>query len=49
MKKQALRIFTMVNFLTVFAVASVYANSEGPLQVNIPFAFTLGNKTLPAG
>ncbi len=49
MKKQALRIFTMVSFLTVFAVASAYANTEGRMKVSIPFAFTLGDKTLPAG
>src|SRR5438094_822043 len=49
MKKQTLRIFTMVSLLTVLVVASVYANSNGPMKVNIPFAFTVGDKTLPAG
>jgi len=49
MKKQALRFFVTLSLLTMLAVASVYANPHSRLQVNIPFAFTLGDKTLPAG
>src|SRR5262249_15874843 len=30
-------------------VAAVYANPVGALKANIPFAFSVGNKTLPAG
>ena len=49
MKKQALRIFTMVSLLTVLVVASVYANPYSRIRVTIPFAFAVGDKTLPAG
>ena len=49
MKKQALKIFTTVSLLTTLVVASVYANPDGRIWVNIPFAFTVGEKTLPAG
>jgi hypothetical protein len=49
MKKQTLRIFTMVSLLTVLMVASVCANADGRMRVNIPFAFTVADQTLPAG
>jgi hypothetical protein len=49
MKKQALRIFTLLSLLTVFVAASVYAYPDGRIRVKIPFAFNVGEKTLPAG
>jgi hypothetical protein len=49
MQKRALRIFTLVSLLTVLMVANIYANPYSRIQVTIPFAFTLGDKTLPAG
>jgi hypothetical protein len=47
MKKQAFGIFTMLSLLLVLGVASVSAQSSRTL--NIPFSFSVGHKTLPAG
>jgi len=47
MKKQAFGIFTMLGLLLVLGVASVSAQSKRTL--NIPFSFSVGHKTLPAG
>lgn len=49
MKKQVLKIFSMVSLAVTLAAAAVYANPAGPLKANIPFDFSVGNKTLPAG
>jgi hypothetical protein len=51
MKKQAYTIATMIMLIVVGGLSSVKAqNSNGTvLRVDIPFAFSVGNKTLPAG
>lgn len=50
MKKQVLKIFSMLSLVVTLAVAAVYASpATGPLKANIPFSFSVGNETLPAG
>jgi len=49
MKKQVLKIFSMLCLAVTLAVAAVYANPARPLKANIPFDFSVGDKTLPAG
>jgi hypothetical protein len=51
MKKQASMIITLVIFMAVVGVSSARAQTSGPtiLRVDIPFAFSVGNQTLPAG
>lgn len=51
MKKQAYRIVTMVMFIAAVGLASAQAQTSGPtiLRVDIPFDFSVGNQTLPAG
>jgi hypothetical protein len=49
MKKQVLRIFSMLSLAVTLACAAVYANPAGPVRANIPFDFSVANKTLPAG
>ncbi len=49
MKKQVLKIFSMLSLAVTLAVAAVYANPAGRLKANIPFDFSVGNETLPAG
>jgi hypothetical protein len=48
MKKQAFRILAMFSLLLILITASVHAQSESR-SINIPFSFTVGQKTLPAG
>lgn len=49
MKKQALKIFSMLSLVVTLAFGTVYANPSSPLKTNIPFSFSVGNETLPAG
>ncbi len=49
MKKQVLKIFSMFSLAVTLAVAAVYASPAGRLRANIPFDFSVGNETLPAG
>ena len=48
MRKQAFGMFTMLSLLLVLTAASVSAQTRRS-TVNIPFSFTVGEKTLPAG
>jgi len=48
MKKQALRIFTMLSLVLMLTAVSVHAQSKRT-TINIPFNFTVGQTTLPAG
>jgi len=48
MKKQALKIFTMLNLLLMLTAVSVAAQSERS-KIAIPFSFIVGEKALPAG
>jgi hypothetical protein len=49
MKKQTLRIFVMFTLFAILAVASVHAQSSREQTANIPFSFTVADKTFPAG
>jgi len=48
MRKQAFGMFTMLSLLLVLTTAAVNAQSKRSF-INIPFSFTVGDKTLPAG
>src|SRR4030095_3460301 len=49
MKKQTLKTFAMLSLLMAVAAISVVAEASGTAFTRIPFSFTVGNKTLPAG
>lgn len=49
MKKQALKNFSMLSLVLMLTSVSVAAQSERSKFTNIPFNFTVGQKTLPAG
>jgi hypothetical protein len=51
MKKQAYMIATMIVLLTVAGLSTARAQTNGTteLRANIPFEFSVGNQTLPAG
>ena len=51
MKKQAYMIATMIMLLTVAGLSTAKAQTSGSteLRANIPFEFSVGNKTMPAG
>jgi hypothetical protein len=48
MKKQAFRILAVLSLLLTMSAAIVNAQSKRS-TINIPFSFTVGHKTLPAG
>jgi hypothetical protein len=49
MKKQSLRIFLMFGLFAVLAATSIQAQSSNAQTANIPFEFSVGDKTFPAG
>ena len=53
MKKQILKSLTMVSLAAVFTLAAATMNARAQSRTqytaNIPFEFTVGNQTLPAG
>jgi hypothetical protein len=51
MKKQAYMVATMIMLLTVAGLSAAKAQTNGSteLRANIPFDFSVGNKTMPAG
>ncbi len=52
MKKQALTILAMAGLLAIGSVVSLHADSDSKVRkvrADIPFAFVVGNETLPAG
>jgi hypothetical protein len=51
MKKQAYSIVIMIMLMTGIGISTAKAQSSGNthLIANVPFAFNVGNKTLPAG
>jgi hypothetical protein len=48
MKKQAFRILAVFSLLLTVSAATVHAQSKHSI-INVPFSFTVGHKTLPAG
>ena len=49
MKKQLYMVVTIIALITVAGLSSVKAQTRALLKANIPFAFNVGNKTMPAG
>lgn len=49
MRKQIFSTFAMLSLLFALAVVSVQAQSRSGITVKVPFAFQVGDKTLPAG
>ena len=49
MTRQIFNIFTAASLLAVLAVAPLLAQSPNTMTAQIPFAFVVGNRTLPAG
>lgn len=49
MKKQMIRVLTMFGFLMSLTAATAFAQTKPAVKVNIPFQFSVANRTLPAG
>ncbi len=50
MKKQALTVLSMASLFVLLAVGSAYADpGSAKIRADIPFDFTVANKTHPAG
>lgn len=49
MKNQALRTILMFGVLAVLAMSSIQAQTSEVQMANIPFEFSVGNKSFPAG
>lgn len=49
MKKQTIKIFTIVTLLLTTSAISAFAQSPHLLKAHIPFSFTAQNKVFPAG
>ena len=49
MKREILKSFTILMLTLVFAALTAQAQSTNQMKADIPFRFTIGNQTLPAG
>jgi hypothetical protein len=49
MTKKLYSTFAMMGLFLMLAFVSVSAQSRGKIEINVPFDFSLGNQTLPAG
>lgn len=49
MKKIIIRTFAVLSLMASFSTLTTYAQTAGGIRFEAPFAFTVGNKTLPAG
>lgn len=49
MKRQTLKTLALLNLLLIVTAISVAAQSSRSKNTTIPFSFTVGEKTLPAG
>ena len=49
MKNQTYRLLAIFGIFLGFAVATVHAQAPSKVEVNIPFEFSAGKTTLPAG
>ena len=49
MKKQSLRIVVILSFLMILLAAQAQAQSSREMTAKIPFSFSVGNKSFPAG
>lgn len=49
MTKKLYSTFAMMGLFLMLAFVSVSAQSKGKIEINVPFDFSLGKQTLPAG
>lgn len=49
MKKSIIRTFAVLSLMAAFSTLTAYAQTPSRIKFEAPFAFTVGNKTLPAG
>jgi hypothetical protein len=49
MRKQIFGTFAVLSLLLAFTIVSAQAQSRNSVTAHIPFAFQIGDKTLPAG
>lgn len=49
MTKKLYSTLAMMSLILMLAVSSAQAQSKGALEINVPFDFNVGSKTLPAG
>lgn len=49
MKKQSLRMVVILSLLMILSVSQAHAQSSREMTAKIPFSFSVGNKTFPAG
>jgi hypothetical protein len=49
MKKQNLRNIVMFSLFAILAVANLHAQTRREMTANIPFSFSVGDKSFPAG
>jgi hypothetical protein len=49
MTKKLYSTFAMMSLFLMLAFVSVSAQSRGKIEINVPFNFSLGSQTLPAG
>ncbi|MGE0130966.1 MAG: hypothetical protein AB7U82_23050 [Blastocatellales bacterium] len=49
MKKNIIRAIAVLSLMASFSTLSAYAQAPSKIKFEAPFAFTVGNKTLPAG
>jgi hypothetical protein len=49
MKKSIIRAIALFSLMASFSMMNTYAQTDGGIKFEAPFAFTVGGKTLPAG
>jgi hypothetical protein len=49
MRKKTLRALAMLSAMALMAVVPTFAQDQERVEANIPFAFNVGSKVLPAG
>jgi len=49
MKITIIRMFAVLSLMASFSTLTAYAQTTGGIKFEAPFAFTVGNETLPAG
>lgn len=49
MKKTIIRAIALFSLMASFSMMNTYAQTDGGIKFEAPFAFTVGGKTLPAG
>jgi hypothetical protein len=49
MKKNIIRAIALFSLMASFSMMNTYAQTDGGIKFEAPFAFSVGGKTLPAG